>query len=294
MVRDPARRGHRGDPRRRLQPHRRGQPARADAVVARHRQHRLLPPRRRRPALLHGLHRLRQHAQHAAPARAPAHHGQPALLGASRCTSTASASTWPAPWPASCYEVNQLGAFFDIIHQDPVLSQVKLIAEPWDVGAGRLSGRQLPRALDRVERQVPRLRPPLLEGRRRHRHRVRHAAVRVAATCTRTTAAARTPASTSSPATTASRSQDLVSYNEKHNEANGEENRDGANDNDSWNCGAEGPTDDPAINALRERQKRNLLATLLLSQGVPMICWPATRSATPSTATTTPTARTTS
>ena len=66
--------------------------------------------------------------------------------------------------------------------------------------------------------------------------------------------------------------QDLVSYNDKHNEANGEDNRDGANDNNSWNCGAEGPTDDPAIKALRERQKRNLMATLLLSQGVPMIC----------------------
>src|SRR5262249_41345862 len=65
--------------------------------------------------------------------------------------------------------------------------------------------------------------------------------------------------------------QDLVSYNDKHNEANGEGNRDGANDNNSWNCGAEGPADDPAIKALRERQKRNLLATLLLSQGVPMI-----------------------
>src|SRR5262249_34918984 len=65
---------------------------------------------------------------------------------------------------------------------------------------------------------------------------------------------------------------DLVSYNEKHNEANGENNRDGANDNNSWNCGLEGPTSEPAINALRERQKRNLMATVLLSQGVPMIC----------------------
>src|SRR4030095_7342717 len=65
--------------------------------------------------------------------------------------------------------------------------------------------------------------------------------------------------------------RDLVSYNGKHNEANGEENRDGCNDNDSWNCGAEGPTDDAAINALRSRQQRNFLATLLLSQGVPML-----------------------
>ncbi len=73
------------------------------------------------------------------------------------------------------FEVNQLGAFFDIIHQDPILSQVKLIAEPWDVGPGRLPGGQLPGALDRVERQVPRLRPPVLEGRRRHRLGARHA-----------------------------------------------------------------------------------------------------------------------
>ena len=136
----------------------------------------------------------------------------------------------------------------------------------------RLPGRQLPGPLDRVERQVPRLRPALLEGRRRHR-------------------------STSSPPGFSGSSDlyqddgrkpyasinfitchdgftlhDLVSYNEKHNEANGEDNRDGANDNRSWNCGVEGPTDDPAIIALRERQKRNLIATLLLSQGVPMIC----------------------
>src|SRR5204863_2110908 len=66
--------------------------------------------------------------------------------------------------------------------------------------------------------------------------------------------------------------RDLVSYNEKHNEANGEENRDGANDNRSWNCGVEGPTDSSEVNALRARQKRNFLATLMLSQGVPMIC----------------------
>ena len=81
----------------------------------------------------------------------------------------------------------------------------------------------------------------------------------------------RTRASISSPATTASRLQDLVSYDHKHNEANGENNRDGANDNNSWNCGVEGPTDDPNIIALRERQKRNLIATLFFSEGVAMI-----------------------
>ena len=85
------------------------------------------------------------------------------------------------------------------------------------------------------------------------------------------TAAGRSPRSTSSPRTTASRSRDLVSYNEKHNEANGEGNRDGTDDNRSWNCGVEGPTDDPEVNALRGRQQRNFLATLLLSQGVPML-----------------------
>ena len=87
----------------------------------------------------------------------------------------------------------------------------------------------------------------------------------------RTTAADRRARSTSSPPTTASRCADLVSYNEKHNEANGEDNQDGADDNRSWNCGAEGPTEDHAIIALRARQQRNLLATLLLSQGVPML-----------------------
>ena len=97
-----ARGRHRGDPRRGLQPHRRRQSARADAVVPRHRQRRLLPARRRRPALLHGLHRLRQHAEHAASARAAADHGQPALLGARRCTSTASASISRRRWRASC------------------------------------------------------------------------------------------------------------------------------------------------------------------------------------------------
>ena len=97
-----ARRRHRGDPRRRLQPHRRGQPARADAVAARHRQRRLLPPRRREPALLHGLHRLRQHAEHAAARRCCSSSWTACATGCSRCTSTASASTWPARSRASC------------------------------------------------------------------------------------------------------------------------------------------------------------------------------------------------
>ena len=101
------------------------------------------------------------------------------------------------------------------------------------------------------------------------------------------------PASISSPPMTASRSTISSSYNDKHNEANGEDNRDGSSDNQSWNCGVEGPTDDPAIIALRERQKRNMLATLLLVAGHADAARPATSSAARSRATTTPIARTT-
>ena len=170
------------------------------------------------------------------------------------------------------YEVNKLGAFFDVIHQDPVLSQVKLIAEPWDLGAGRLPGRQLPGAVDGVERPVPRQRAPLLARRRRPGVRARHAALPAAATSTSTSGRRPYASINFVTAHDGFTLHDLVSYNDKHNEANGEDNRDGDDDNLSWNCGVEGPTDDPAILALRERQKRNFLATLLLSQGVPMIC----------------------
>ena len=96
----------------------------------------VLPAAAERAALLPGLHRLRQHAEHAQPARAAAHHGQPALLGHWRCTSTGSASISASALARELHAVDKLGAFFDIIHQDPVLSQVKLIAEPWDLGEG--------------------------------------------------------------------------------------------------------------------------------------------------------------
>ena len=169
------------------------------------------------------------------------------------------------------YEVDRLGAFFDIIHQDPVLSQVKLIAEPWDLGAGGYQVGQLPGALDRVERQVPRRGAPLLARRRRRRLRAGHAGSPAAAISTSTSGRRPYASINFITAHDGFTLHDLVSYNEKHNEANGEGNRDGENHNLSWNCGVEGPTDDPAVNALRERQKRNLLATLLLSQGVPML-----------------------
>jgi isoamylase len=168
------------------------------------------------------------------------------------------------------FEVNKLGAFFDIIHQDPVLSQVKLIAEPWDVGPGGY--------------QVGNFPPGWAEWNGKYRDDVRRFwkgdgetasvfATRLAGSSDLYERSGRKPYASVNFVTCHDgfSLHDLVSYNGKHNEANGEGNRDGANDNDSWNCGAEGPTDDPAISALRVRQRKNFVATLLLSQGVPML-----------------------
>ena len=169
------------------------------------------------------------------------------------------------------YEVNKLGAFFDIIHQDPVLSQVKLIAEPWDVGPGGY--------------QVGNFPVLWTEWNGKYRDNVRsfwkgdggtvsEFATRLAGSSDLYAHSGRAPYASINFITCHDgfTLHDLVSYNEKHNEANGEGNRDGANDNNSWNGGTEGPTDDKTILALRMRQKRNLIATLLLSQGVSMIC----------------------
>jgi len=169
------------------------------------------------------------------------------------------------------HDVDKLGAFFDIIHQDPVLSQVKLIAEPWDVGAGGY--------------QVGNFPVLWTEWNGKYRDNVRRFwkgdggtvsefATRLSGSSDLYAYSGRSPYASINFITCHDgfTLQDLVSYNDKHNEANGEDNKDGANDNNSWNCGAEGTTDDPAINALRERQKRNLMATLLFSAGVPMIC----------------------
>lgn len=168
------------------------------------------------------------------------------------------------------YEVNQLGAFFDIIHQDPVLSRVKLIAEPWDLGPGGY--------------QVGNF--PLLwtEWNGKYRDCVRRfwkgEGGTAAELATRLTGSAdlyqndgRAPTASINFVTCHDgfTLQDLVSYELKRNEANGENNQDGTNQNDSWNCGVEGPTKDEAIRKLRIQQKRNLIATVLLSQGVPML-----------------------
>ena len=169
------------------------------------------------------------------------------------------------------FAINKLGAFFDIIQQDPILSQVKLIAEPWDVGEGGY--------------QVGNFPVLWTEWNGKYRDNVRRFwkgdggtasefATRLSGSSDLYEQSGRLPHASINFITCHDgfTLQDLVSYNEKHNEANGEDNKDGANDNNSWNCGVEGPTDDPKINDLRERQKRNLLATLLLSQGAPMIC----------------------
>jgi glycogen operon protein len=168
------------------------------------------------------------------------------------------------------FEVDKLGAFFDIIHQDPILSQVKLIAEPWDVGPGGYQVGNFPAGWTEWN---GRYRDSVRKFWKGDGGTVNEFATRLAGSSDLYAWSGRLPYASINFITCHDgfSLHDLVSYNEKHNEANGEENRDGANDNNSWNCGAEGPTDDPAIKSLRERQKRNMIATLLLSQGVPML-----------------------
>lgn len=169
------------------------------------------------------------------------------------------------------HAVDRLGAFFDIIHQDPVLSQVKLIAEPWDLGEGGY--------------QVGNFPVLWAEWNGKYRDTVRRywkgdegqlsdLAYRLTGSSDLYEQSGRRPSASINFVTAHDgfTLHDLVSYNEKHNEANGEDNWDGNNENLSWNCGVEGPTDEMEIVELREQQKRNILATLLLSQGVPMIC----------------------
>ena len=167
------------------------------------------------------------------------------------------------------YDVDRLSTFFDTIHQDPVLSQVKLIAEPWDVGPGGY--------------QVGNFPVLWAEWNGMYRDAVRdfwRGLGNVGEFARRFTGSSdlygddgRDPFASINFVTAHDgfTLRDLVSYNEKHNVANGEEGRDGTDDNRSWNHGEEGPTDDPAIAALRARQQRNFLATLFLSQGVPML-----------------------
>ncbi len=168
------------------------------------------------------------------------------------------------------HAVDRLGAFFDIIHQDPVISQVKLIAEPWDLGEGGY--------------QVGNFPVLWAEWNGLYRDTIRHfwkgdggqvgsLGYRLTGSSDLYASGGRLPYASINFVTAHDgfTLRDLVSYNDKHNEANGENNMDGINDNISWNCGVEGPTEDPEVLELRARQQRNFLATLVLSQGVPMI-----------------------
>jgi isoamylase len=168
------------------------------------------------------------------------------------------------------YEVDRLGAFFDIIHQDPAISQVKLIAEPWDLGAG---GYQVGNFPVHWTEWNARYRDAMRAFWKGDDRGVAEVATRMAGSNDLYAHNGRRPYASINFITAHDgfTLHDLVSYDRKHNEANGDDNRDGENNNLSWNCGVEGRTDDPAILELRERQKRNLMASLMLSVGVPMI-----------------------
>jgi isoamylase len=168
------------------------------------------------------------------------------------------------------YDVDRLSAFFDIIHQDPVLNRVKLIAEPWDIGAGGYQVGNFPVLWcewNGKYRDVAR------DYWRSQEATLGEFSARLTGSSDLYQDDGRKPYASVNFVTAHDgfTLRDLVSYNEKHNEANGEDNRDGESHNRSWNQGAEGPTDDPEINARRARQQRNMLATLMLSQGVPML-----------------------
>jgi len=168
------------------------------------------------------------------------------------------------------HDVDKLSAFFDLIQQDPVVSQVKLIAEPWDVGEGGYQVGNFPPLWSEWNGKY---RDEVRDFWRGADHAISELAYRFTGSSDLYESNGRTPYASINFVTCHDgfTLTDLVSYNDKHNEANGEDNRDGTPDNRSWNCGVEGPTDDPAVLTLRRRQRRNLLATLMLSQGVPML-----------------------
>lgn len=168
------------------------------------------------------------------------------------------------------HEVDKLGAFFDIIHQDPVLSQVKLIAEPWDLGEGGYQVGNFPILWTEWNGQY---RDDIRRFWKGDEGQAGSVAYRLTGSSDLYERTGRRPYASINFVTAHDGLclADLVSYNGKHNEANGEEDRDGSENNLSWNCGVEGPTDIPSVLALRERQQRNFLSTLLFSQGVPML-----------------------
>jgi glycogen operon protein len=168
------------------------------------------------------------------------------------------------------HDVSKLSPFFDTIHQDPTLADVKLIAEPWDVGEGGYQVGQFPVLWAEWNGKY---RDTVRRFWRGDPSELSDFAYRLTGSSDLYQSDGRKPYASINFVTAHDGFTlcDLVSYNQKHNEANQDNNKDGADNNDSWNMGAEGPTDDQAINALRERQMRNFLATLMLSQGVPML-----------------------
>ncbi|MGW2570763.1 glycogen debranching protein GlgX [Streptomyces sp. NPDC001537] len=168
------------------------------------------------------------------------------------------------------HEVDRLSAFFDLIQQDPVISRVKLIAEPWDVGEGGYQVGNFPPLWSEWNGKY---RDAVRDFWRGGEHTLGEFASRLTGSADLYAHSRRRPRASVNFVTAHDgfTLRDLVSYNDKHNEANGEGNRDGESVNRSWNCGVEGDTDDPGVLELRARQQRNFLATLLLSQGIPMI-----------------------
>ena len=286
---------HRGDPRRRLQPHRRRRTPTARRSAFRglaNDDYYILDAG---PRALRRLQRLRQHAQRQPVDRPPPHPRQPALLGRRRCTSTASASTWPR----SCHATRR----------------GQPLERPADPVGHRDATRSSPAPSSSPKRGTP---PGSTRSAASSATAGWNGTAVSATTCARFVKGDADGRGGRDSACSAARTSighldrepeqsinfvtchdgftlnDLVSYNDKHNEANGEANRDGSDENLSWNCGVEGPSDDPAIEALRRRQIKNLVDTRCSSLGAPDAARWATRSAAPSAATTTRTARTTS
>ena len=168
-------------------------------------------------------------------------------------------------------EVDKLSAFFDIVEQDPIISRVKLIAEPWDLGSGGYQVGGFPSSWSEWN---GRYRDTVRDFWRSQPSTLPEFASRLMGSSDLYQVNGRRPVASVNFITAHDgfTMNDLVSYNEKHNEANGEGNRDGESNNRAWNCGVEGPTNIPDVNDLRQRQMRNMFATLLFSQGIPMIC----------------------
>jgi glycogen operon protein len=168
------------------------------------------------------------------------------------------------------YDVDRLSAFFDLVQQDPVVSQVKLIAEPWDIGEGGYQVGNFPALWTEWNGKY---RDTVRDYWRGEPATLGEFASRLTGSSDLYEATGRRPSASINFVTCHDgfTMNDLVSYNEKHNEANGEDNRDGESHNRSWNCGVEGPTKDKDILALRAKQMRNIMGTLMMSQGTPMI-----------------------